>query len=1156
MATLQDLKSALRSKTGVKTTPSKQTLSDMQYDNGFRILVQGSTGYQDFIIPQLTQVLASLFDSRPQISALEIGPGPKSVLGGLPDYQRRKIRRYEAFEPNRLFAASLEGWLSVNTAMGLRFPCLERPPTIHRLPFDPQQNMKSCSSSDVIDEDRGYDVILFCHSMYGIQSKRKAIEQALEMLGERRGGMVLVFHRDENLYLDGLVCHQSAAFPTGVVRVADEDHVLDDFTAFIAGFVMHDEEVQKTVQIQWRKVCRDLGCCEDAYPGYLSFRSPDVMVAFNQHATKVSELTAQLPVVMTDRQIKNREARLRRPAAICRPTEIYHVQLCVRWALKHAVGLVIIGGGHSGHCFWNNVISVDMGAFNQVYIHGTKEKDLSATSGSSAFVVVEAGCTSGDVIRKTMTAGVTVPLGSRPSVGAGLWLQGGIGHLARLHGLACDAIVGAVMVSVDSGRVLCVGYVPSEHQPAMSVRAENETEILWGLKGAGTNLGIIVSVTFRAYTAPVYIVRNWVVPLSGGLEAQLKLGRFDELVARKLSRNCSADAYLYWEDSQLHLGFTMIESTTASAVSKCSFSTTVSSHLGAEEDEVKVVDSVGLFETEMYVSKMHGGHGRGKTSSFKRCLFVKDIGNPKVAERLVVAMEARPSPLCYLHLLQGGEAISDIAAEATAFGCRDWHFACVITGVWPRDQDGTEVARAAVGWVYNVAEDLLPLSSGTYCADLGPDPRDVALASRAFGVNQQQLVQVKNRLDPRNVLAYACPLPKPPLGPKLILLVTGESCAGKDYCADVWVSMFAERGLTTRVVSISEAIKREYAVATGADPDRLLSDRAYKEQHRPALTAYFMEKVKHQPRLPEEQFMRVIHGSADVGVLVITGMRDKAPVAALSHLVPNSKLLDVYVQASEQMRWSRKECGHESIGRARNKTIKPVELHREALSYRPSAVFDNEMHGNEAAKKFFEINLLPLVHEDLLRLADMVRPTPDFPHENVVFRHVLGISQQPNGLALCTSLLQSHFIGDWRNVAAVACCEVGGIVFASALSLRVNVPLVLIREAGKLPPPTISAVKSQSHVSSLIRSDSKQKRIEIERSAVPKEGGIVVVDDTLASGETLCAVLQMLEDAGVAAENVSAMVVAEFPIHRGRDLLCRRGFSGVSVQSLLTFGGV
>ncbi|KAH8727340.1 hypothetical protein GQ44DRAFT_703995 [Phaeosphaeriaceae sp. PMI808] len=31
----------------------------------------------------------------------------------------------------------------------------------------------------------------------------------------------------------------------------------------------------------------------------------------------------------------------------------------------------------------------------------------------------------------------------------------------------------------------------------------------------------------------------------------------------------------------------------------------------------------------------------------------------------------------------------DVAADTTAFGCRDWDFACVITGVWPRDQDGS-----------------------------------------------------------------------------------------------------------------------------------------------------------------------------------------------------------------------------------------------------------------------------------------------------------------------------------------------------------------------------------------------------------------------------------------------------------------------------------
>jgi hypothetical protein len=127
----------------------------------------------------------------------------------------------------------------------------------------------------------------------------------------------------------------------------------------------------------------------------------------------------------------------------------------------------------------------------------------------------------------------------------------------------------------------------------------------------------------------------------------------------------------------------------------------------------EALDGVGLFETEMYISRMHGGHGGAKTSSFKRFLFLKDIGDRSVAERLVAAVEGRPSSLWYLHLLQGGGAINDIAADASVFGCRDWDLACVITGVWPRNQDGAEVARAAVDWVYSVAEHLLPRTPGT-----------------------------------------------------------------------------------------------------------------------------------------------------------------------------------------------------------------------------------------------------------------------------------------------------------------------------------------------------------------------------------------------------------------------------------------------------------
>jgi adenine phosphoribosyltransferase len=992
-----------------------------------------------------------------------------------------------------------------------------------------------------------------------MKPKHRFIERALEMLIERpQGGMVVVFHRDGALHLDGLVCHRTASFPTGVVNVANDNEVLDCFAPFVAGFIMQDVDVDKAIRVEWRKVCRALGRREEAYPDHLLFSSPSVMATFTQHATMLSELTAQVPLVKGDKAVKNWEARLHHPASIIRPTEVQHVQQCVRWALKHGVGLAVVGGGHSGHCLLPNVVSVDMGAFDQVHILTAREDERK--SSSSSLVVAETGCKTGDIVRKTMAAGLTVPFGARPSVGAGLWLQGGIGHLARLYGLACDAIVGAVVVSVDSSQALCVGLVPSQHWPIGAVRPENEMDLLWAMKGAGTNFGIVISITFNAYTAPTYSIRNWVVPLSDNLEARLKLSDFDELIASKLPRNFSADAYLYWDNDQLHLGVTMFESSTSRLPLETPIPTLIGTILGPE-DNFKAVDSVGLFDTEMYISGMHGGHGGGKTSSFKRCLFLKRIGAVNVADILVAAVETRPSPLCYLHLLQGGGAVGDVAADATAFGCRDWDFACVVTGVWPRDQDGTEAAQAAVRWVYNVVGDLLPLSSGAYGADVGPDPRDAALAVRAFGPNRPRLARLKHSLDPRNVLAYACPLLKAPMEQKLIILVTGENCAGKDYCADVWVSVFTtctHKSLTARAVSISDTTKREYAAATGADLNRLLWDRAYKEQHRPALTTFFQGQVRQRPQLPEEHFLDVVYGAADVDVLLITGMRDEAPVVALSHLVPDSRLLEIRVQASKGMRQVCKGCHGSDDDSDNNKDSKESNYsgsNLTALDYRPSLIFDNDTTGNEAAKKFAEHYLLPFVHEDLQRLAHMVRQVPDFPCPGIEFRHVLGISQQPGGLALCTCLLQTHFTGDWAKVGAVACCEAGGLVYASALALRVGVPLVLIREAGKLPPPTVSVIKPSSHISSLASNTSKEKRIEMEPDVVSRGASVVVVDDVLSTGETLCAVLQLLDKAGISAEDVSIIVVAEFPVQRGRDLLRQRGFGRINIQSLLIFGG-
>jgi adenine/guanine phosphoribosyltransferase-like PRPP-binding protein len=82
-----------------------------------------------------------------------------------------------------------------------------------------------------------------------------------------------------------------------------------------------------------------------------------------------------------------------------------------------------------------------------------------------------------------------------------------------------------------------------------------------------------------------------------------------------------------------------------------------------------------------------------------------------------------------------------------------------------------------------------------------------------------------------------------------------------------------------------------------------------------------------------------------------------------------------------------------------------------------------------------------------------------------------------------------------------------------------------------------------------------EKRIEVEQDAIPRAAPVVVIDDVLSTGETLYAVLELLHEAGVSTEHISVMVLAEFPVHRGRELLHQRGFGMISVQSLLVLDG-
>ena len=91
--------------------------------------------------------------------------------------------------------------------------------------------------------------------------------------------------------------------------------------------------------------------------------------------------------------------------------------------------------------------------------------------------------------RAGIAAGAGGAIRSSAEVGVvGYTMGGGLGWLARNHGLACNSVLAAEVVTAD-GRL---------------VRAdrENEPDLFWALRGGGGNFGAVTALEFELYPVP------------------------------------------------------------------------------------------------------------------------------------------------------------------------------------------------------------------------------------------------------------------------------------------------------------------------------------------------------------------------------------------------------------------------------------------------------------------------------------------------------------------------------------------------------------------------------------------------------------------------------------------------------------------------------
>jgi FAD/FMN-containing dehydrogenase len=134
-----------------------------------------------------------------------------------------------------------------------------------------------------------------------------------------------------------------------------------------------------------------------------------------------------------------------RPAALVRCATTADVVVAVNFARDHDLRLAVRGGGHNvaGNAVADGGLVVDLTNMRSVTVDPV-----------AVTVRAEGGATIGDVDAATQPHGLAVPLRLVSETGvAGLTLGGGFSWLRAAHGLACDNLIGAEVVTADGGVV-------------------------------------------------------------------------------------------------------------------------------------------------------------------------------------------------------------------------------------------------------------------------------------------------------------------------------------------------------------------------------------------------------------------------------------------------------------------------------------------------------------------------------------------------------------------------------------------------------------------------------------------------------------------------------------------------------------------------------
>jgi FAD/FMN-containing dehydrogenase len=402
----------------------------------------------------------------------------------------------------------------------------------------------------------------------------------------------------------------------------------------------------------------------------------------------------------------------RRPAAIARCLGAEDVATAFDFARANALEVAVRGGGHNpaGHCVCDDGLVIDLSLMRRVDVDG-----------DARIARAQGGATWLDFDTATQALGLVTPGGVVGSTGvAGLTFGGGIGHLTGQHGLTCDNLIAAEIVTPDGTLV--------------RASADDNAELLWGLRGGGGNFGVAIRLEFRLHGLDRVIGGRLTYAGRGVPQA---LRRYRDVVARA-PRDLSCEVLLEMDEALVPMLI----------VAPC--------YTGSdgEPGEVRELRSApGVLDDGVgprsFISQQHlFNPPYGEDRNYWKSHFVRELPDELIDE-LVERMAALGTPpgQILIESLHGGPKEAD--ANSAALGFRDAAFNISAMASW---QDAALDERY-IEWARETAAALEPWSvSGGYLNYMQAD-EPIERVRAVFGDEAfKRLQALKGRYDPDNVL--------------------------------------------------------------------------------------------------------------------------------------------------------------------------------------------------------------------------------------------------------------------------------------------------------------------------------------------------------------------------------------------------------------------